>query len=184
MNLTWEAQLGAAEASPTGLVAPNCAYAVHMPWIQVVTWNDWPERTSVEPSDPRGYGLLTTHRFLHKLAVLAVLVVGQPAWQLLQEGGLPRPHGRRCRKHRVADPIVSTRSISNCTIPNFPQSGVAANQIAEEGVTLEAQAPRQLRQGLTTAIQIAHIHRAKEGARFLSWAHICVLSIAGVQRKQ
>ena len=87
MNLTWEAQLGAAEASPTGLVAPDCAYAVHMPWIQVVTWNDWPEGTSVEPSDPRGYGfepLLTTHRGVSRFKSVAPLVNDADTLHVLQ----------------------------------------------------------------------------------------------------
>lgn len=59
MNLSWAWQLEFSAASSTGLVNPACDYAVHMPWIQVVTWNDWPEGTSIEPAQapPRSYGL-------------------------------------------------------------------------------------------------------------------------------
>ena len=46
INLTWTHQLNYAPSTDPSLVA------VDMPWVQVVTWNDWPEGTTVEPAEP------------------------------------------------------------------------------------------------------------------------------------
>ena len=64
LNVTWRWQLDSPAITQTGLAsqdpvtAANPAYTVRMPWLQVVTWNDWPEGTAIEPSrnssSPRG----------------------------------------------------------------------------------------------------------------------------------
>lgn len=50
MNLTWEKQIS---YRPQRLGGPD---AVENPWVQIVTWNDWPEGTSIEPATDSSYG--------------------------------------------------------------------------------------------------------------------------------
>ncbi len=49
MRLTWEKQIG----YTPNKYGPD---AVENPWVQLTTWNDWPEGTSIEPSTLDGYG--------------------------------------------------------------------------------------------------------------------------------
>lgn len=50
MNLTWQKQIGYVPQRLGGSVV------VANPWVQVVTWNDWPEGTSIEPASLATYG--------------------------------------------------------------------------------------------------------------------------------
>lgn len=50
MALTWEQQIS---YMPQRLGGPD---AVTNPWVQIVTWNDWPEGTSIEPATESSYG--------------------------------------------------------------------------------------------------------------------------------
>lgn len=50
MNLTWEQQIS---YTPQRLGGPD---TVTNPWVQIVTWNDWPEGTSIEPATESSYG--------------------------------------------------------------------------------------------------------------------------------
>ena len=48
--LTWEKIMGFNATNPD----------IEIPWVQVVTWNDWPEGTAVEPASLDGYGFRAT----------------------------------------------------------------------------------------------------------------------------
>lgn len=58
MALTWDMQIN---YTPLRLGGTD---AVENPWVQIATWNDWPEGTSVEPAtdDTYGYTALETCR--------------------------------------------------------------------------------------------------------------------------
>ena len=50
MNLTWDK---VKSYTPKRLGGVN---KVEMPWVQIITWNDWPEGTSIEPASDASYG--------------------------------------------------------------------------------------------------------------------------------
>lgn len=50
MSLTWDRQIN---YTPNALGGTN---VVENPWIQLITWNDWPEGTSIEPATDDTYG--------------------------------------------------------------------------------------------------------------------------------
>jgi hypothetical protein len=54
LGLLWEWQLAYKPARSGGIDS------VSMPWIQIATWNDWPEGTSIEPSMEFGFAALAT----------------------------------------------------------------------------------------------------------------------------
>eukprot|EP00177_Eucheuma_denticulatum_P004477 GFKZ01008139.1.p1 GENE.GFKZ01008139.1~~GFKZ01008139.1.p1 ORF type:complete len:593 (-),score=49.67 GFKZ01008139.1:525-2303(-) len=58
LSLTWQLQI---DYTPLRLGGVD---SVENPWIQIATWNDWPEGTSIEPatSDTYGYTALETCR--------------------------------------------------------------------------------------------------------------------------
>ncbi len=50
MSLTWDKQMTYTEQRLGGYIN------VENPWVQIITWNDWPEGTSIEPATDDTYG--------------------------------------------------------------------------------------------------------------------------------
>ncbi len=53
MALTFDRQISYSARRDTGYIGP---VKVEMPWIQIATWNDWSEGTSIEPASATYYG--------------------------------------------------------------------------------------------------------------------------------
>lgn len=60
--LTWEKQISYVPLRQGG------TDIVENPWLQITTWNDWPEGTSVEPASSSTYGYLPLERIHEKIS--------------------------------------------------------------------------------------------------------------------
>eukprot|EP00737_Agarophyton_chilense_P003446 gb/GEZJ01004039.1/.p1 GENE.gb/GEZJ01004039.1/~~gb/GEZJ01004039.1/.p1 ORF type:complete len:653 (-),score=85.90 gb/GEZJ01004039.1/:165-2123(-) len=67
MALTWKKQI---DYTPNRLGGPD---PVQNPWIQIATWNDWPEGSSIEPSAAGGYGYTALETNRQKIAEFKML---------------------------------------------------------------------------------------------------------------
>lgn len=105
-SLTWQMQV---DYTPLRLSGET---PVENPWVQITTWNDWPEGTSVEPatSDTYGYSALITTR------TKAAAFKGVPP--AFEEECLYRPYDiyelRKAGKTEDADSMRNSLFAGNC----------------------------------------------------------------------
>ncbi|MDR0531125.1 MAG: hypothetical protein LBG83_03555 [Oscillospiraceae bacterium] len=85
--------------------AANDGSEFQIPWVQVATWNDWPEGTAVEPADFSGYGFRAVESCRRYNALFKQLALSADDGM-----GIDIPYKilllRRADKHDIADQVL------------------------------------------------------------------------------
>ena len=107
MALTWQKQI---DYTPKRLGGVDC---VENAWVQLVTWNDWPEGTSIEPASSGTYGyaaLYTTHTKIGEFKGVTPAFAGiclEVPYEIYQ--------ARKNNNNTIADQAITALLMQNCT---------------------------------------------------------------------